>query len=137
FTNVFYFEFLQMMCTLHAVYGEWLLKDCYWDFVVDNLKGARLFLLSESLTHDELVAMDQENYNLDMSSKSVEITYSLPPEMMHAPNTPPIHLTSDRQVRNLFELTKTHGVRICISSRSKVETVSEEREEDDEADEFF
>ena len=43
FTNVFYFEFLQMMRQLHAVYGEWLLKDCCWDFVVDNVKGPRMF----------------------------------------------------------------------------------------------
>ncbi|KAL0826640.1 hypothetical protein Bca101_050317 [Brassica carinata] len=55
--------------------------------------------------------------------------------MMQAPDTPPIHVTSDRQVRNLLEITKTHGVRLCVSSRSKVETVSEFREEDDEADE--
>ena len=66
----------------------------------------------------------------------MEITYSLPAEMMQAPDTPPIHVTSDRQVRNLLEITKTHGVRLCVSSRSKVETVSEFRE-DDEADECF
>ncbi|KAF3564806.1 hypothetical protein DY000_02017894 [Brassica cretica] len=57
--------------------------------------------------------------------------------MMQAPDTPPIHVISDRQVRNLLEITKTHGVRLCVSSRSKVETVSEFREEDDEADECF
>ncbi|KAG2307343.1 hypothetical protein Bca52824_027091 [Brassica carinata] len=28
-----------MMCQLHAVYGEWLLKDDCWDFAVDNFKG--------------------------------------------------------------------------------------------------
>jgi len=123
------------MHTLHAVYGEWFLKDCYWEFFVDHLKGARLFLLSEGSTHAELVAMAQEDYNLDMSTKSVEITYSLPAEMMQAPDTPPIHVTSDRQVQNLLEITKTHGVRICVSSRRKVETVSEEREEDEEDDE--
>ncbi|KAF3584454.1 hypothetical protein F2Q69_00026860 [Brassica cretica] len=105
---------LLMMRQLHAVYGEWLLKDCRWDFVVDNVKGARIIFWGEDY---------------------VEITYSLPAEMMQAPDTPPIHVTSDRQVRNLLEITKTHGVRLCVSSRSKVETVSEFREEDDEADE--
>ncbi|KAF3531751.1 hypothetical protein DY000_02041245 [Brassica cretica] len=55
--------------------------------------------------------------------------------MMQVPDTPPIHVTSDRQVQNLLEITKTHGVRFCVSSRSKVETVSKFREEDDEADE--
>ena len=65
----------------------------------------------------------------------MEITYSLPAEMMQAPDTPPMHVTSDRQVRNLLEITKTHGVRLFVSTRSKVETVSEFREEDDEVDE--
>ncbi|KAF3503110.1 hypothetical protein F2Q69_00043147 [Brassica cretica] len=87
-----------MMRQLHAVYGEWLLKDCRWDFVVDNVKGGRIFFLGEGSTHAELLAMAQENFNLDMSTKSVEITYSLPAEMMLAPDTPPIHVTSDRQV---------------------------------------
>ena len=135
FTNVFYFEYLQMIFQLHAVYGEWLLRDFRWDFVVDDLKGARLFLLNEDSTHAELVAMAQEDYNLDMRTVSVEISYSLPAEMMMAPGSLPIHVTSDRQVRNFLKITKMHGVRLCVSSRSKVETVSEFREEDDEADE--
>ncbi|KAF3587985.1 hypothetical protein F2Q69_00030758 [Brassica cretica] len=97
---------LLMMRQLHAVYGEWLLKDCCWDFVVDNVKGARMFFFSEA-------------------------------EMMMAPDTTPIHVTSDKRVRNLLEITKTHGVWLCVSSRSKVETVSEFREKDDEADECF
>ncbi|KAF3606344.1 hypothetical protein DY000_02049332 [Brassica cretica] len=126
---------LLMMRQLHVVYGEWLLKDCCWNFVVDNVKGARMFFLSEDSTHVELLAMAQEDYNLDRSTESVEITYSLPAEMMLAPDTPPIYVTSDRQVRNLLEITKTHGIRLCVSSRSKVKTVSEFREEDDEADE--
>ncbi|KAF3582863.1 hypothetical protein DY000_02032782 [Brassica cretica] len=100
---------LLMMRQLHAVYGEWLLKDCRWDFVVDNVKGARIIFLGEGSAHAELLAMAKEDYNLDMSTESVEITYSLPAEMMLAPDTPPVH----------------------------VETISEFREEDDEADECF
>ncbi|CAN7085060.1 unnamed protein product, partial [Brassica oleracea var. botrytis] len=74
-----------MIFQLHAVYGEWLLRDFRWDFVVDDLKGGRLFLLNEDSTHAELVAMAQEDYNLDMRTVSVEISYSLPAEMMMAP----------------------------------------------------
>ncbi|KAG2306465.1 hypothetical protein Bca52824_026213 [Brassica carinata] len=56
------------MRQLHAVYGEWLLKDGCWNFVVDRFKGARMLVLSEGLTHVDLVAMAQENYNLDMNT---------------------------------------------------------------------
>ncbi|KAF3595897.1 hypothetical protein DY000_02023581 [Brassica cretica] len=52
-----------------------------------------------------------------------------------APDTLPIHVTSDRQVRKLLEITKTHKVRLCVSGLSKIRTVSEEGEEDDEGDE--
>ncbi|KAF2567325.1 hypothetical protein F2Q68_00026908 [Brassica cretica] len=119
---------------LHAVYGEWLLKDGCWNFVVDKFKGAKLFFLSESSTHAELAAMAQEDYNLDMNTESVELAYSLPEAMMQrmAPDTPPIRVTSDRQVRNLLEITKMHEVRICVSSLSKMRTVPEEGEEDEE-----
>ncbi|KAF3503783.1 hypothetical protein F2Q69_00044175 [Brassica cretica] len=95
---------LLMMRQLHALYGEWLLKDYRWDFVVDNVKGTRIIFWGKA-------------------------------EMMQVPYTPSIHVTSDRQVRNLLEITKTHGVWLCVSSRSKVETVSEFRAGDDEADE--
>ena len=137
FANVFYFQFLQMDRQLHAVYGELLLKDDYWNFVVDKFKGVRMFFLSEGSTHAELVAMAQEDYNLDMNTESVQLAYSLPEAMMQrmAPDTPPIHVTSDRQVRNLLEIAKTHEVRLCVSSLSKMRAVSEEVEEADEWDE--
>ncbi|KAF3494974.1 hypothetical protein DY000_02051773 [Brassica cretica] len=56
-------------------------------------------------THAGLVAMTQEDYNLDINTETVELTYSL---RQMAPDLPPIHVTSDRQVRNLLEITKTH-----------------------------
>ena len=74
FANVFYFEFLQMDRQLHAVYGECLLKDGCWNCVVDKFKGARLFFLSESSTHVELIAMAQEDYNLDKNTESVGVS---------------------------------------------------------------
>ncbi|KAF3533527.1 hypothetical protein DY000_02040281 [Brassica cretica] len=69
--------YMEMMCQLHAVYGEWLLKDGCWNFVVDHFKGARMLFLSEGSTHADLVAMAQDDYNLDMNTESVELTYSL------------------------------------------------------------
>ena len=66
-----------MMRQLHAVYGEWLLKDGCWNFVVDHFKGARMLFLSEGSTHADLAAMAQEDYSLDMNTESVELTYSL------------------------------------------------------------
>ncbi|KAF3547829.1 hypothetical protein DY000_02008106 [Brassica cretica] len=119
---------------LHAVYGEWLSKDGCWNFVVDKFKGVRLFFLSLGSTHAEFVAMAQEDYNLDMNTESVQLAYALPEAMMQrmAPDTPSIHVTIDRQVRNLLEIAKTHEVRLCVSSLSKMRAVSEVGEEDDE-----
>ena len=111
-----------------------MLKDGCWNFLVDKFKGARLFFLSESSTHAELDAMAQEDYNLDMNTESVELAYLLPEAMMQqmAPDTHPIHVTSDRQVPNLLEITKTHEVRLCVSSLSKMRTVPKEGDEDDD-----
>ncbi|KAF3519081.1 hypothetical protein DY000_02060725 [Brassica cretica] len=124
----------EMMRQLHAVYGEWLLKDGCWNFVVDHFKGARMLFLSEGSTHADLVAMAQEDYILDMNTGSVELTYSL---QQMAPDLPPIHVTSDRQVRNLLEITKTHEVRLCVSSFSKMRTVSEEMDEADDTQRIY
>ncbi|KAF3515285.1 hypothetical protein F2Q69_00002203 [Brassica cretica] len=73
--------------------------------------------------------MAQEDYNLDMNIKSVELTYPL---QQMALDLPHIHVTTDRQVQNLLEITKTHEVRLCVSSFSKMKTVSEERDEAEE-----
>ncbi|KAF2541048.1 hypothetical protein F2Q68_00031736 [Brassica cretica] len=70
-----------------------------------------MLFLSEGSTHADLVAMAQEDYNLDMNTESVELTYSL---HQMAPDLPPIHVTSDRKVRNLLEITKTHEVRLAV-----------------------
>ncbi|KAF3597129.1 hypothetical protein DY000_02022750 [Brassica cretica] len=62
-------EDLQMMRQLHPVYGEWLLKDCRWDFVVDNVKGARIiFLGGEGSRHSRGV-----EYLLDVRSEIADM----------------------------------------------------------------
>ena len=50
--------------------------------MVDNIKGARMFFLSDGSTHAELVEMAQEAYNLDMNREVMNLTYLLPDEMM-------------------------------------------------------
>ncbi|KAF3532832.1 hypothetical protein DY000_02040524 [Brassica cretica] len=125
----------EMIRLLTVVYGEWLFRDNCWDFVVDNVKGTRMCFLSDSSTHADLVEMAQEDYNLDTNREVVDFTYSLPEEMMQqmAPDTPPIHVTNDRQVRNLIEICKTHDVRLCVSSRGMM-IVSDATEVSDEGE---
>ncbi|KAG5410922.1 hypothetical protein IGI04_007241 [Brassica rapa subsp. trilocularis] len=53
-------EDLRMMPQLHAVYGEWLLKYCRWDFVVDNVKGARIIFFGGSRSKVETVSEFRE-----------------------------------------------------------------------------
>ncbi|XP_024013855.1 uncharacterized protein LOC112087921 [Eutrema salsugineum] len=60
-----------------------------------------------------------DDYMLDGNTDSVSITYALPDSMLAnmAPDTPPMHITNDRQVQSLIRLSKTHVIRLCISSR--------------------
>ena len=71
--------------------------------------------------------MAQEDYNLDMNIDDVELSYLLLEAMMQhmAPDTPPIHVTSDRRVQNLIKICKTHNVRLCVSSRGKMRIVND------------
>ena len=77
----------------------------------------------DGCTHGELVDMTQEDYDLDKKTEMVELMYSLPgvilEQMGH--DTPPMHVTNDRQVRNLIELCKTHIVRLCVSRQCQVD----------------
>ncbi|KAF8106368.1 hypothetical protein N665_0142s0007, partial [Sinapis alba] len=105
------------MVQLPVVYGEWVQKVSLWEFVVDNQKKGRMFLLHDGCTHGELLEMAQEDYHLDKKNEMVELTYSLPDVILEqmGPDTPLIHVTNDRQVWNLIELCKTHIVRLCVS----------------------
>ena len=53
------------MALLPVVYGEWVVKDSLWKFVVNNQKGGRMFLVHDGCTHGKLLAMAQEDYDLD------------------------------------------------------------------------
>ncbi|KAF3551841.1 hypothetical protein DY000_02003240 [Brassica cretica] len=56
--------------------------------------------------------------------------------MQHmAQNTLHIHVTSDRQVRNLIEITKSQEVRLCGSSQGKMRTVNDGIKEAEDANE--
>ncbi|KAF3535375.1 hypothetical protein F2Q69_00023497 [Brassica cretica] len=129
-----------MIRPLIVVYGEWFFRDNCWDFVVDNVKGARMYFLNDSSTHVDLVEMAQEDYNRDTNREVVDFTYSLPEEMMQqmAPDTPPIYVTNDRQVRNLIEICKTHDVRLCVSNRGRmiISDATEVSDEDEDVNEL-
>ena len=111
------------MAQLPVVYGEWVVKGSLREFVVNNRKGGRMFLVSDGCTHGELLEMALEDYGQDKKIEKVVLTYSLPDVILQqmAPDTPPMHVTNDRQVQNLIELAKTHFVRLCVSSQSKLE----------------
>ena len=52
-----------------------------------------------------------------------------------AQDTPHIHVTSDRQVRNLIVITKSQEVCFCVSSRGKMRTVNDGIKEAEDANE--
>ncbi|KAF2536177.1 hypothetical protein F2Q68_00022290 [Brassica cretica] len=113
----------QEMAQIPVVYGEWVVKGSLWEFVVNNRKGGRMFLVLDGCTHGGLHEMALEDYGLDKKIEKVELTYSLPDVILQqmTPDTPTMHVTNDRQVRNLIELAKTHFVCLCVSSQSQVE----------------
>ena len=78
--------------------------------------------MHDGCTHGKLVEMTQEDYDLDKKIEMVELTYSLPDVILEqmGHDTPHMHVTNDRQVRNLIELCKTHIVRLCVSRQFQV-----------------
>ncbi|VVB04527.1 unnamed protein product [Arabis nemorensis] len=65
--------------------------------------------------------MAKDEYKLE--SDLVEITYALSePILQHmAPNPPPVHVTNDRHVHNLIELSRAHVIRLCVSIRLEMD----------------
>ncbi|XP_024010350.1 uncharacterized protein LOC112085371 [Eutrema salsugineum] len=77
--------------------------------------------------------MARDDYNLGKKTELIKLTYSLPVSMLQtmAPDTPPMHVTNDRQVSSLIALSRVHMVRLCVSSRVEMDT-EENQEGSDE-----
>ncbi|ESQ38571.1 hypothetical protein EUTSA_v10029364mg [Eutrema salsugineum] len=78
--------------------------------------------------------MARDDYNLGKKTELIELTYALPVSMLQimAPDTPPMHVTNDRQVSSLIALSRVHMVRLCVSSRVEMDT--EENQEGSDED---
>ncbi|CAA7049322.1 unnamed protein product [Microthlaspi erraticum] len=127
------------MVNIASVYGEWVRKDnMSWHFEVDYRKGGRMFCLRDECTHDELVQIALDDYSVN--KHGLELSYSLPePFVQKMPiDSLPVYVTNDRQVHSLIELSRTHVVRLCVSSQGNadVEDNVYGRKSENQDDEF-
>ncbi|ESQ43470.1 hypothetical protein EUTSA_v10015794mg, partial [Eutrema salsugineum] len=123
------------MAQIPVVYGEWKLEENSWHFVVDIGKGGRMWFLNDGCTFGQLTEMARDDYILGKRTEIIELTYALPVSMLQnmAPDTPPMHVTNDRQVSSLIALSIVHLLRLYEEFGEDVEENSEEST-DDEAD---
>ncbi|ESQ47086.1 hypothetical protein EUTSA_v10028145mg, partial [Eutrema salsugineum] len=97
-------------------------------------KMEECFFLNDDCTLGELTEMARDDYNLDKKTELIELTYSLPDSMLQtmAPDTPPMHVTNDRQVSSLIALSRVHMVRLYVSSRLEMDTEENREGSDDD-----
>lgn len=53
------------MVQLSVVYGEWVVKNSLWEFVVDDRKGGKICFLYDGCTYREFLEMAQKDYDVD------------------------------------------------------------------------
>ncbi|CAA7040429.1 unnamed protein product [Microthlaspi erraticum] len=128
------------MVNIASVYEEWVRKDNMASvFEVDYRKGGRMFCLRDGCTHDELVQMALDDYSVN--KHGLELSYSLPEPFVQQTSSidsPPVYVTNDRQVHSSIELSRTHVVRLCVSSQGNadVEDNVHGRKSENHDDEF-
>ncbi|XP_024009982.1 uncharacterized protein LOC112085172 [Eutrema salsugineum] len=122
------------MAQIPVVYGEWKFKENSWHFVVDIGKGGRMWFLNDGCTFGQLTEMARDDYNLGKKTEIIELTYALPVSMLQnmAPDTPPMHVTNDRQVSSLIALSRVHLLRLCVSCRVEMDTEENQERSDEE-----
>ncbi|XP_024004810.1 uncharacterized protein LOC112081965 [Eutrema salsugineum] len=122
------------MAQIPVVYGEWKIKENSWHFVVDMRKGGRMWFLNDGCTFGQLTEMARDDYNFGKKTEIIELTYALPVSMLQtmAPDTPPMHVTNDRQVSSLIALSRVHMLRLGVSCRVEMDT--EENQEGSDED---
>ncbi|CAA7044724.1 unnamed protein product [Microthlaspi erraticum] len=83
--------------------------------------GGRLFSLRYGCTHGELIEMAKDDYGVDKNYELIEVSYPLLADMLRQMpiDSPPMFVTTDRQVQSLIELSRAHVKRLCVSSQQK------------------
>ncbi|XP_024006508.1 uncharacterized protein LOC112083019 [Eutrema salsugineum] len=122
------------MAQIPVVYGEWKIEENSWHFVVDMGKGGRMWFLNDGCTLGELTEKARDDYNLGKKTELIKLTYSLPVSMLQtmAPDTPPMHVTNDRQISSLIALSRVH-MNIPTDDEADSSDVNEDGEDVDDA----
>ena len=89
-----------------------------WGFLVDEEKGGRLLTLDTSSSFENLKAMVCEDFGIDVSMVNIELSY-LPSDLINSIYSPPVIITSDRQVRNFLTYVKNKAsTQLCVSTQA-------------------
>ncbi|XP_048611954.1 uncharacterized protein LOC125586173 [Brassica napus] len=88
-----------------------------WGFLVDEEKGGRLLTLDTSSSFENLKAMVCEDFGIDVSMVNIELSY-LPSDLINSIYSPPVIITSDRQVRNFLTYVKNTSTQLCVSTQA-------------------
>ena len=95
-----------MKINIYASCGLWKSSmNNGWGFLVDEEKGGRLLTLDTSSSFENLKAMVCEDFGIDVSMVNIELSY-LPSDLINSIYSPPVIITSDRQVRNFLTYVK-------------------------------
>ncbi|XP_013688880.2 uncharacterized protein LOC106392617 [Brassica napus] len=89
-----------------------------WGFLVDEEKGGRLLTLDTSSSFENLKAMVCENFGIDVNMVNIELSY-LPSDLINSIYSPPVIITSERQVRNFLTYVKNKAsTQLCVSTQA-------------------
>uniref|UniRef100_A0A0D3CD01 MULE transposase N-terminal all-beta domain-containing protein n=1 Tax=Brassica oleracea var. oleracea TaxID=109376 RepID=A0A0D3CD01_BRAOL len=108
-----------MKINIYASCGLWKPSmNNGWGFLVDEEKGGRLLTLDTSSSFENLKAMVCEDFGIDVSMVNIELSY-LPSDLINSIYSPPVIITSDRQVRNFLTYVKNKtSMQLCVSTQA-------------------
>lgn len=112
----FLLHFFLNMMHIYITCGVWRYSATNeWNFIVDEEKRARLLTLESDTTLDELKIMVLEDYGFEQLIPSIELSF-LPSALVNTSGSPPIVITTDRQVKNFVSYAeKDSSIRLCVT----------------------
>ncbi|KAF2565266.1 hypothetical protein F2Q68_00024555 [Brassica cretica] len=108
-----------MKINIYASCGLWKSSmNNGWGFLVDEEKGGKLLTLDTSSSFENLKVMVCEDFGIDVNMVNIELSY-LPSDLINSINSPPVIITSDRQVRNFLTYVKNKAsTQLCVSTQA-------------------
>ncbi|CAA7016063.1 unnamed protein product [Microthlaspi erraticum] len=98
-----------------------MFQDDRWIFFVDDKRGSKIIAANDRTSYEDFVGMVIEDYKVDFRIYDVQLSYMFSKKILLTlpKSTPPVRVTSCRQLHGFLEQGKDKPLHLCVELKEK------------------